>query len=134
MEISAGLVILYNNTLLLVHPKGQRWYGTYSIPKGHVEKNEDILTTAIRETYEEIGIQFYPYQIDPNDQGCINYMNAKKEIYKKVYFFILELNEPVELDPDNYDKNEVDWAGFLTKKEAEKRILERFKFLLVYLI
>jgi ADP-ribose pyrophosphatase YjhB (NUDIX family) len=87
MEESAGLVVIYDNKILLVHPKGSKWYGTYSIPKGKVEKGETALSAALRETYEETGIQFYAYQIDPNDQGCTNYRNKKGEIYKKVYFF-----------------------------------------------
>lgn len=58
MKESAGLVILYDNKILLAHPTGQRWYGTYSIPKGHIEEGEDRLDAAIRETQEEIGLKF----------------------------------------------------------------------------
>jgi ADP-ribose pyrophosphatase YjhB (NUDIX family) len=133
MEESAGLVVIHDNKILLVHPKGSKWYGTYSIPKGNIEKGENILTAALRETYEETGIQFHAYQIDPNDQGYVNYKNAAGEIYKKVHFFILELNEPIEPDSYELDKEEVDWCGFLTKEEAEKRISERFKPLLIYI-
>jgi hypothetical protein len=31
------------------------------------------------------------------------------------------------------DKNEVDWCGFLTKEDAEKRIFDEFKPLLIYI-
>ena len=50
IQISAGLVIIQNGTILLGHPKNQAWWGTYSIPKGQVEEGEDLLQAAIRET------------------------------------------------------------------------------------
>lgn len=130
---SAGLVILHDNKILLEHPTGSKWYGTYSIPKGEIEEDENIVTAALRETYEEIGIQFYPYQINPDDKGTINYLNNKGQTYKKVHFYIIELEHTIELNPDHFDKKEIDWAGFLTKEEAEKRISPRLKSLLEYI-
>ena len=56
MQISAGLLILHNNKILLIHPTNAPWYGTYSIPKGKLEKDETIIQAAIRETEEEIEI------------------------------------------------------------------------------
>nr|HPI82233.1 NUDIX hydrolase [Candidatus Paceibacterota bacterium] len=62
IQLSAGLAIIQNGSILLGHPTGQKWWGTFSIPKGQVEKGEDLLEAAIRETREEIGIN-----IDPKD-------------------------------------------------------------------
>jgi predicted NUDIX family NTP pyrophosphohydrolase len=130
---SAGLVILYDNKILLEHPKGQKWFSTYSIPKGHVEEGEDHLHAALRETEEELGLKFTPDQINTNGKGYINYTDNKGVIYKRVYFYILELNSPIQIDQTKLQKDEIDYAGFLSKNEAEKRIFKRFKPLLVYL-
>jgi 8-oxo-dGTP pyrophosphatase MutT (NUDIX family) len=133
MTESAGLVIIYDNKILLEHPKGQKWYGSYSIPKGHIEKGEDKLEAAIRETEEELGIKFSEEEIEPDSEGYINYRNNKGEIYKRVYFFIIELHKPLQINKDKLQKDEIDWAGWLTKEDAEKRIFWRFKPLLGYL-
>ena len=132
MVESAGLVIIYNNTMLLEHPTGQRWYGSYSIPKGHIEEDEDKLSAAIRETEEELGIKFDADQVEPNSEGYINYRDENGELYKRVYFYIIELDKPLNIDKTKLQKEEIDWAGFLTKEEAEKRIFWRLKSLLAY--
>ena len=53
--------------LFLVHPGGPFWknkdIGSWSIPKGEIEENEDHLKAAIRETEEETGISInYPLE------------------------------------------------------------------------
>ena len=42
MVISAGLLIIHDNKILLVHPTNAPWYGTFSIPKGEVEEGEEL--------------------------------------------------------------------------------------------
>jgi len=133
MTISSGLVVIYDNKILLAHPTGQKWYGTYSIPKGHVEGDESYLSAAIRETEEELGIKFEEKQIEPNSEGYINYKDENGTIYKRVYFYIVELDKELQIDNTKLQRDEIDWAGFLSKSEAEKRIFWRFKPLLVYL-
>jgi predicted NUDIX family NTP pyrophosphohydrolase len=63
MKISAGLLMYRikdgNPELLLVHPGGPFYAhkdnGTWSMPKGTVENDEDLLETAKREFTEETG-------------------------------------------------------------------------------
>lgn len=60
---SAGILLYHFNTnileVLLVHPGGPFWskkdVGAWSIPKGLIEENEDILIAAKREFSEETG-------------------------------------------------------------------------------
>lgn len=130
---SAGLLILYNNTILLEHPTGQPWFGSYSIPKGHIEKGETIMDAAIRETYEEVGLNFNKEDIESNTLEFISYENKEGDIYKRVYFYRIELSKEIKIDKTKLDKKETDWAGFLTKSEAEKRIFWRFKPMLKYI-
>ena len=57
---SAGLVLVRDCEVLLVHPGGPFWAnkddGVWSIPKGQLEGDEEPLAAAIRETCEELGI------------------------------------------------------------------------------
>jgi predicted NUDIX family NTP pyrophosphohydrolase len=66
--ISAGLLMYRKQgnaiEFFLVHPGGPFWAkkneGAWSIPKGLVEANEDLLVTAQREFHEETGIKPKP--------------------------------------------------------------------------
>lgn len=136
MEKSAGVVIIYQNRILLVHPSSNgRYYGNYSFPKGHIEENETILAAALREVKEEVGIKLKSSQLD-RKMYEIPYVAKKNKkdipkgsIYKTVYYWtctIENLNE-IGLSSEVVPKNqlqaaEVDWAGFVPANEISKRI------------
>jgi predicted NUDIX family NTP pyrophosphohydrolase len=131
MEKSAGLVIICNNKILLGHPTGSKWKGTYSIPKGHVENGESDLEAAIRETSEEIGITIKMSDIS-DEKGIIDYENNGK-VYKQVYYFVAYLKTEPLISSWKLEKAEIDHAGFFNKEEAKSLIFKRFKPLLDYL-
>jgi len=131
MDKSAGLLIICNNKILLGHPTGSSWKGTYSIPKGHIEKGETELEAAIRETFEEVGVNIKPSEVS-NENGIIEY-DRNGKVYKKVYYFVVYLDKEPDLFERNLEKKEIDHAKFFTKKEAETLIFARFKPLLTYL-
>lgn len=133
ITISSGLVIIQDNKILLVHPSNSPWWGTYSIPKGHVDKNENIYDAAIRETYEETGINIKDFKYSQGESGVINYDDEKGNIYKKVHYFVIYPSEPITNFVFTPQLKEVDWIGFLSNSEAEKRIFGRFKPLLKYI-
>jgi len=130
VRVSAGLVIIQDNKILLVHPTNSPWWGTYSIPKGGMDKQEDPLEAARRETREETGIKIKRKHILTKDAGFIDYTDKNGKVYKRVYYFVAKPKKPITQDMFNLQLSEVDWAGFLTKKEAEKRIFGRFRPLL----
>ena len=82
---SAGLVIIQNNKILLCHPTHSEWKNTFSIPKGHIEANETILQTAIRETKEEVGIIIHPDDID-STQYVMKYLNSHGKTSKIIWW------------------------------------------------
>lgn len=127
MELTAGLVIIQHGSILLVHPKGTSWYGTYSIPKGHIEEGEKILDAAIRETREETGLMIDKKDIIDPEPKYIDYKDKKGNVYKRVYFFIVNPKHPIEKDSISVDNEEVDWAGFVLEKKAYARIFWRLK-------
>jgi predicted NUDIX family NTP pyrophosphohydrolase len=63
-RISAGILLFRRRPtgveVLLVHPGGPFWAkkdaGAWSIPKGEVETDEDLLVAARREVFEETGL------------------------------------------------------------------------------
>ena len=135
MEHSAGLLLIYNNKILLCHPTNAPWKGTYSIPKGKIEEGEDKIEAAIRETKEEVGILISKEMINPNDEKTIEYRSKNGKLYKKVYYFPVYLNISFEeiLPTSNLQIDEVDWAGFLDKSTASEKIFWRFASMLDFI-
>lgn len=130
---SAGLVVIQDNKILLVHPTNSPWWGTYSIPKGEIDKNEDPLEAAIRETQEETGIKIKKKHIDRRFDDIIEYRDEKGTLYKKVHYFVAFPKKPIEKEDLKPQYKEVDWVGFVSKNEAKRRIFGRFKPLLKFL-
>lgn len=131
MKNSAGVVIIQDNKILLGHPTGAAWIGTYSIPKGEIDEHETPLEAAIRETKEEFGLNVYNCNIGRDD--IINYVKDDV-VYKKVFYYIIYAQPDwFKIDQDKLQREEIDWAGFLTKEEASERIFWRLKDVLKYL-
>jgi len=102
---------------------------TFSIPKGHVEVGETKIEAAIRETKEEIGI-LISKDIINDIEHVIKYVDKNGKIYKKVFYFVVNIENdeiPDVLPKEQLQIEEVDYAGFLTKEEAETKIFWRFK-------
>ena len=135
MKTSAGLVIIQDNKMLLVHPTNSEWYGTYSIPKGEIDEdtNEPLVDAAIRETQEEIGVLFNKNDIYYLKPEYVEYHSKTGTPYKRVWYYVVYLKEPLDVNTIKLQLEEVDWAGFLNKKEAEKRIFGRLKDIIKYL-
>lgn len=121
----AGVAVLYDNKILLVHPTNASWQKpTLGIPKGKVEDGEDVLTASLRELKEETGVSLdasmlidEPYVVDIYDNNGA----VKKQL---IYFLCkLENLESINMNTLTIDKEhlqleEVDWAGFLGPKDA----------------
>lgn len=127
--ISAGLAILKGNKILLGHPTSGPWFGRHSFPKGQIEVGEDLLSTAIRETFEEVGIKIKPERI-LGEMQTIPYTDKTGKTYKIVHYFVVRVTEkefPDILPKEQLQTEEIDWAGFLNYEEARKRIFWRFE-------
>ena len=135
-KISAG-ILLYrlNNSdpeVLLVHPGGPFWVkknmGSWSIPKGEIEPEEDLLEAAIRETKEETGIK--------SKGKFIALSPLKQKSGKIIHAWALQGNfDPLDLKSNSFEmiwppksgKNnvfpEIDKAAWFPLKEAKLRIV-----------
>ena len=84
MEKSCGCVVFNDNKVLIVKSLN----GVYGFPKGHIEENETDIECAIRETFEETGINV---SVDCNNSFKISYF-VNENILKNVIFFIAFVN------------------------------------------
>jgi len=86
-EISAGGVVVFGNTILLL----KKYNGDWVLPKGKVELDETFEQTAIREVYEEASVKVevikylgeihYTYKNNWEDNNLIN---------KTVHWFLMQ--------------------------------------------
>lgn len=115
--MSAGLVLHRRGPsgpeILLGHPTRAPWSGSYSIPKGGIDPNEDPVDAAIRETREEVGIV-----IDPSRLTAFGVVENRREGKVKKYLLywrvdVTGLGFPDVLPTRQLQLAEIDWAGFL---------------------
>lgn len=138
VSISAGILIIYKNKVLLCHPTTLPWRNSFSMPKGGVDEGETLIEAALRETREEVGIYLTVDQISNIDDPIeVLYINKTGVLFKKVFVFIVKIKSLSEidstteiLDKSRLQPSEVDWAGFMTRDEAMDKIFHRFKDLL----
>ncbi len=135
MKTSAGVLIVLNKSkVLLCHPTNASWTNTYSPPKGETDLGEDLIKTAIRECFEETGITISESFL--KKEFIIDYTKGKN-VFKRVHLFLVEINSLSDIglvteiiDKEKLQLAEVDWCGFLDKKDAEVKIFWRFKHIL----
>ena len=119
MEESAGCIILkhFNGIphVLLAHAARNWRIKLMGFPKGHVDEGEDIKTTAIRETKEEVGIT----------PDIVYYLGSSKtKKGKKVHAFFAFVKSG-KLDGKkavDIQKEEVDLAKFYPLDKAENMV------------
>jgi len=135
--LAAGITILYDNRILLVHPTNASWQkSTLGIPKGSIEHGEDPLSAAIREVKEEVGINIDPTRLDINHETVVLNDRVGKAKKTLIYFVykIDDLSEigltGIRVPKEQLQIEEVDWAGFLTGLEAYKKTVNSQRIIL----
>lgn len=126
---SAGVAIVYDGKLLLVHPTNSGWSkATLGIPKGEIEEGEDIQLAAIRELKEETGIQLSADQLDPTVH-TFDLFNKSNKYIRSIHYFVCRVHDLSEIGLDStrvpktqLQQEEVDWAGFIDIKEAYSKV------------
>lgn len=127
-EKSCGAIVYrkyHGNTeiLLIKHVNSGHW----SFPKGHVEKGETEVETALREIKEETGIDVI---IDPTFRETVSYY-PKKDTQKVVVYFIGKAKNH-DYVPQEEEISEVKWveigrAGSVLTYENDRSIVNKAK-------
>jgi ADP-ribose pyrophosphatase YjhB (NUDIX family) len=139
MKKSAGvIIILKGEKVLLCHPTNSRWFGTYSFPKGGIDEGESTLDAALRELKEETSVIVNKNQISNlKDPIVVFYENKKGTKYKSITLYTVHINSLSEIGLDSevipkerLQIEEIDWAGFIDKQEAELRIFHKTRSVL----
>jgi 8-oxo-dGTP pyrophosphatase MutT (NUDIX family) len=141
-RITSGIVFIYENKILMVHPSNRNWNSEFSYPKGKVENNESIKKAAIREVKEEINIDTPNELLNQN----LYKINSKDEefydTFKIDYYYLIYLDDylfnylfkgDLILKSKNLQKSEIDWAGFITKEQCQSKIKLRLQPILNHL-
>lgn len=115
-KTSAGILLFRRKPhfqVLLAHPGGPYWWnkdeGAWSVPKGEVEENEDLMDAAKREFEEEMG--FVPAG-DYIDLGSVT-QKGGKEVYAWAVEY--QLPDDYEFAPNEF---EIEWPPNSGQKES----------------
>jgi len=132
MEKSCGVVLLNSNKVLLLQHPDTTTSGHWDFPKGHVEKGEDELQTALRELKEETGIDNVKIIDDFNHLISYNLLRGGDTILKEVVFFLGITNQEkvsISSEHQNYAWLQYESAyERLTYDNAKKTLKEAFVF------
>lgn len=132
---SVGIALIYKDSILLTkHPSEDDFINTLSIPKGRQEVHEEgqDYLTAHREVKEEVGIDIPltwlidapKYELTTSDNRTVYYYVIEIDDLRKI-----ELNSTL-VSPNQYQKEEVDYACFLPFNLAQKYIRQDQKDIL----
>jgi len=116
---AGGIIINPKNKIAIVsNMNGKHW----TFPKGTIEENELVKDTALRETYEETGI---------NDLKIVDHFLTYYRIghyknlshFKKMYLYIFHTEITEELTPIDLENPEAKWVdiGEVTNKLSNKK-------------
>ena len=120
---AAGVAIIYNNKILLIHPTNASWKkGTCGIPKGGIEPGEDLMEAALRELKEETGIVLQPSQLDPSPEAV---HISRKNVEWMLFYYVCKIEDLSEIGltserlPNSMlQLEEIDWGKFVSADEA----------------
>ena len=109
VKVAAGVIIQYGDKVLMCKRAENKVYGgQWSIPIGHVERNESPLNGASREFYEETNIKLGGdiklIDIITKDSGTIIYVYYKKSG--------LELIPDLENAKDGFEHTECGYYSY----------------------
>ncbi|WP_347073261.1 NUDIX domain-containing protein [Bacteroides thetaiotaomicron] len=117
-NISAGLLVIHHDSILLVQQHYDVQGVHLSIPKGCIMDNESPIQAAIRETYEETGIHISSKQIDKTPYLITVRFTGTT---RRIIYYLVRLNHiPTEIEP--IDSSEILAARFIQYSTAVKTL------------
>lgn len=123
-EKSCGCIIIENSKVLLI----KQIKGIWGFPKGHVEKDETELETAIREVKEETNIDV---EVQEDKRYTMNYKTDKGADKEVVLFLAKKIGGDIK--PQESEVSVIEWLDFdeSIKKISYENTKELFRKVLV---
>lgn len=124
-EKSCGCIIIENDKVLLTYEKKSQYWG---FPKGHIENNENEMSTAMREVKEEVGLEV---EIHKEKRYVLNYVIDNEIDKTTVLYLATPKNKELVMRESEIEK--VRWCNFTEAldlltynnlKEILKRVLK----------
>jgi 8-oxo-dGTP pyrophosphatase MutT (NUDIX family) len=133
IEVSAGGLVVSKdnpNLVAIISHKNRGGRADWCIPKGHVEKGEDLVATAVREVEEETGIQ--AEVLEKLGEISYTFKIGSQRIRKTVHHYLLKQTGgelSAEKDPTG-EVLEVKWVPLqeledVLAHENERRVAQR---------
>ncbi len=125
---SIGIILFFRFPRKIKYLLLKQHQGHWGFPKGHVEKGEKYIETAVRELKEETGIKkikLIKSKILLRD--FYSYNNGKNKIIKNVDYFIAESYVDI-VKIDNYEIINYKWLTF--EKGVERLTFSKSKKIL----
>ena len=126
VEISAGGVVVFWNAILLL----KKYNGDWVLPKGRIEKGEEVEATALREVLEESGVKAEIIKYI----GEINYsyknLQENEIVSKTVHWFLMKSNS-MDCFPQRKEGFidamyvHIDKAKTLVRYDDEKKMIKK---------
>ena len=136
LKVGAAVLIEKDGNLLLLQRNYEPWKGSWMVPAGYVEADEDPKDAAKREVREETGLEVelsdlldvYYFTDDPRGNGVAFVYKAEKisgeikingEASAAKFFHWNEI--PANLTKGGHDKMIRQWSWQLQQKESESQ-------------
>ena len=110
VAVGVGVIVYKEGKLLLMKRKNAHGDGTWSLPGGHLEKNETFKQCAIRETMEETGMSVNPLRI-------VSVSNDIMSEYGNHYVTLGVIAEHVDGVPEIKEPHKCDSMGWFALEE-----------------
>ena len=143
-EQSSMAIVVYNDLVLTILTKQNK----LSFPKGHIENNEDVITTAIRECYEETSVKitrkdfifnlpsfeysFNGFKFNYITNSAFYEKFKTSKINKKIYVNVFKIKEkqtPIITEQENFYKAEfIPINKFILNATAKKNNLANIHY------
>lgn len=123
-EKSCGAIIFNDNKVLILQQAAGHW----GFPKGHVEKGETEVETAIREIKEETNLDV---EINDNYRYTEKYSPTEGVEKEVIYFIAKKIGG--EIKPQEEEVQKIEWLDFeealerLTYDNSRKLLKRAFK-------
>jgi 8-oxo-dGTP pyrophosphatase MutT (NUDIX family) len=125
---AGGVVFGPDNKVIIVSQHGLSW----SLPKGHIEDGEDLLTAAKREIEEETGVtslEYIDHLVEYSRYKLAKNGDDDNSELKIITLFVFRTDEVVlnPQDPDNPDARWVDIdeaSAYLTHKIDRQQYID----------